>query len=89
MKEHEDYVSDEEMQGDEEFMTTILPEATLVIIELVKITFVTMEFTDVSPKDNTLIFPKPIHVITGIAEALHEDLPDKLPPTRNINTSLI
>ena len=52
--------------------------------ELVEVTFVTMDFTDVSPKDDTLIFPKLIHVIAENVEVPHENLPDKLPPTRDI-----
>ena len=52
MKEPEDYVSDEEIQSDDikESGTPIPPEATL-ITELVEVTSVTTEFTDVSPKD--------------------------------------
>jgi len=45
---------------------------------------VTTEFTDISPKDSTLISSKLIHVITGIAEALHEDFPNRLQPMRDI-----
>ena len=74
MEEPEDHVFDEEIQGDdnEESCISIPPEATPVITELVEVTSVNTEFTDVSPKDNTLIFPKLIHVFTGIAEVFHE-----------------
>jgi len=51
---------------------------------LVEVTSVTMEFADVLPKDSTPNSPKLIHVITGIAEVLHEDFPDKLPLTHDI-----
>ena len=80
MKESEDYVSNEEIQGDdiEESSTPIPLEATSVITKLAEVTFVTTEFIDVSPKDSTSISPKLIHVITEIVEVLHEDLPDRL-----------
>jgi len=55
-----------------------------MITELVEVTSVTTEFTDVPPKDSTPISPKLIHVITEIAKLLHEDLPDRLPPMRHI-----
>jgi len=35
-------------------------------------------------KTSTPIFFKLIHVITGIAEVLYEDFPDKVPPMRDI-----
>ena len=65
-------VFNEEFQGDdnEESSTLISPEVTPVITELVELFFVTTEFTVVSLKDNTLIFPKLIHVFTGIVEVL-------------------
>ena len=49
-----------------------------MITEFVEVTFVTTEFTNIQPKDSTPIFPKLIHVITEIAEVLHEDVPDRL-----------
>ena len=75
MKEPEDYVSDEEIQGDniKESSTLIPPEATPVMTEFVEVTSVTTEFIDIPPKDSTPIFPKLIHMNTGIVEALHED----------------
>jgi len=86
VEEPEDYVSDEEIQGDDiKDSTTPIPhETSLVITELVEVTSVTTEFTDVSHKNNTPISPKIIHVITEIAEVFHEDHPDKLSPTRDI-----
>ena len=50
-----------------------------MITKSVEVTSVITEFTDVLPKDNTLIFSKPIHVVLLIAEVHHEDLSDKLP----------
>ena len=44
----------------------------------------TTEFTDVPPKESTLISPKLIHVITIIAKVLREDLLNRLPPPRDI-----
>ena len=80
MEESEDYVSNEEIQGDdiEESSTPIPPEATPVITEFIEVNSMTTEFTDIPPKDNTPIFPKLIHVIAEIVEVLHEDLPDRL-----------
>ena len=79
-------VSDEEIQGDdiEESSIPIPPEATPVITEFVEVTSVTTEFTDIPPKDSTPISAKLIHVITGIAGVLHEALPDRLQPMRDI-----
>ena len=59
-----------------------------MITKLVEVTSVITNFTDVSPKDSTSIFPKLIHVITKIAEVLHEDLPDKLSPTCDIQHAI-
>jgi len=59
-----------------------------VITKFVEITSVTTEFTDIPPKDNTLISPKLIHVIIGIAEVLHEDLPDRLQSMRDIQHAI-
>ena len=86
MKEPEDYVSDEKIQGDniEESSTPIPPKAIPVMTEFVEVSSVTTEFTDIQPKDSTLIFSKPIHVITGIAEVLHKDLLDRLQLMRDI-----
>jgi len=91
VEEPEAYVSDKEIMGDdfEESNTLISPEAISVITEFIEVTSVTTEFTDVLPKNNTLIFFKLIHVITGIAEVLHEDLPDRLPPTRGIQHVIV
>ena len=45
---------------------------------------VTTEFTDISPKDNTLILPEVTPVITVFVAIFSEDLMDKLPPTHDI-----
>ena len=60
MEEPEDYVSYEEIQGDdiEESSTTIPLAATPVITKLVEVTPVTTKFTYVSPKDNTPSSPQ-------------------------------
>jgi len=55
-----------------------------MITEFVEVTFVTTEFTDISPRYSTPISPILIHVITGSAEVLHEDFPDRLQPMRDI-----
>ena len=58
MEESEDYISDEEIQGDdiEESSIPIPPEATPVITEFVEVTSVTTEFTHIPPK-TVLQFP--------------------------------
>ena len=84
-------MSDKEIPGDDikESSTPIPPETTPVITEFVEVTYVTTELTDIPPKDSTPISPKLIHVITGIAKVLREDLPDRLQPCVISNTSLI
>ena len=58
MEEPEDYVSNKEIVGDdfEVSDTLISPEVVSVITEFIEVTSVTTKFTDVLPKNNTLIF---------------------------------
>ena len=77
--EPKDSDSEEEITGD-----NIKESSNLSPLEIIP---VITEFTDVSPKHNTLILPGVTHVITKFV-VFSEDFPDKLSPTRDIQHTI-
>ena len=86
VEEPEYHISHKEISGYdlEECSTSIPPKATPVITKLIEVTSVTMEFTNISPKVNTLISPKLTHMIMGIAK----DFLYRIPPMRDIQHTI-
>ena len=77
MEEPENYVSDEEIQGDD-----IEKSSTSSPLEVI---LVPTEFTNVFPEDNTMFLSEVTPVTMEFDDVLSKNLLHKLPPTRDTN----